>query len=804
MKTYQSHNYTKNVITITPDTLATGANHCHNLLPTADNEFLSTMSSLDVCVEGNFEPFHYLQLDDGRLVALFLSGTMVYSLVFSSIKNQTTATPIKLVTTLDALPSCAVNSGNSVFLMMPEGAYRIDYDADNNRWTDLGFMPPLPPIEITATEHTDFAATIPSISLTGDYTHWQGTLNKNDLSTLSTHLLEAYSQLSLNAAAAGFFIQPVLARYHLLDDNGNVLFSSQPSMVSTPSGFQCIAPLNISTNDFATLNSVNLNATGYKIGVSAKSLNDSPWINIVASAVIEVTPLLDPIDSKATVQCRLDAIDATHGNLVVYMPGTSITMNPAEEYRRDMVKNAIASFESIASELALFPYPYSNGFATKALSPQSHFVKARHAATQPFTAMSALAMGDTILWGDLTSLRPSAPSLLSLCATTKRDSGFWRACVSVTFSSGNERMVWSGSGDDNCPQLINPLIAYPCSDANEISISISCGGSIVRESFPLTPLPGHNCAIYLHHSLKPFAITTATDMYIVPSQHTIVNPNSGRMAVSCLSAPFNLLASQQIGCGEIVAITPAVRSTSSWDFARTHAYAFTSTGTYAISVNAARSAISAHIIDNRHIINKYMVAFANNAVYAIASGDLISITGSRAATLRRNINATAIAWDNSKHLLWALGNTATARLLDFDRNIEVTCSVPYPALLFSADGLLLVSYGNDVKISNNTYAASTPVMWQHSAFIGSPQCRIIGVTLFISASHFDGTISLRAHGGAGIDNSYPITTLNINGAINSPIYLKIAAPHRPYINISIDANTSPDFTLHSVKLKINP
>lgn len=199
-----------------------------------------------------------------------------------------------------------------------------------------------------------------------------------------------------------------------------------------------------------------------------------------------------------------------------------------------------------------------------------------------------------------------------------------------------------------------------------------------------------------------------------------------------------------------------------------------------------------------------MVAFANNAVYAIASGDLISITGSRAATLRRNINATAIAWDNSKHLLWALGNTATARLLDFYRNIEVTCSVPYPALLFSADGLLLVSDGNDVKISNNTYAASTPVMWQHSAFIGSPQCRIIGVTLFISASHFDGTISLRAHGGAGIDNSYPITTLNINGAINSPIYLKIAAPHRPYINFSIDANTSPDFTLHSVKLKINP
>lgn len=41
MKTYQSHNYTKNVITITPDTLATGANRCHNLLPTATRIFLA-------------------------------------------------------------------------------------------------------------------------------------------------------------------------------------------------------------------------------------------------------------------------------------------------------------------------------------------------------------------------------------------------------------------------------------------------------------------------------------------------------------------------------------------------------------------------------------------------------------------------------------------------------------------------------------------------------------------------------------------------------------------------------------------
>lgn len=797
------HKSNKKVISISPSTLSKGADVCHNLQSSPINEQLIPIPPLATISEGNYEPFHYLQLDDGTLVVLFLSGTAVYHLIVNNEESLSFPSQPIYITTLDERPLCAINSGNTIYLMMPEGTYRLDYNTDANNWTDLGYMPPFPPLEITATENTEFSATIPAIPLYGNYPHWRGTLNKADLSTLSTHLLEAYAELKQNATATGFFIQPVLARYHLLDRDGNVIFTSQPIMVSEPSGFQCTNLLTFSTNDFSTLNSLNLIATGYKISVSTTSLANSPWAEVVASAVVEVTPLLDPIDAKASAQCRLDAIDSTHGNLAVYMPGTSVTMVPADNSRCDMVTAAVASFETIASELAQFPYPYINGINATIFSSQSHFVNTRRAATLPFSSQSALAMGDTILWGNVSMLRPSAPSLPFFAASRNNESGFWRACVSITFTSGDERMVWSGSGNNNCPSLLSPLLAYPCNDAKEISISISCDGKIVRESFPLSPLPGSNYAIFLHPSLKPFAITTTTDMYIVPSQHIIRTFKAGSVAVSRLNNPFNLLATQSISCGNIVTFTPAVRSTSSWDFARTHAYAFSTSGVYAISVNAAINAISAHIIDNRHVISKKHITFANSSVYAIASGDLISITGSKATTLRRDIDASAIAWDNNTHFLWIYDNSSKMRIIDIERNIEASCDALSNAQLFSADGNLLISNGNEVKSPNLKNTISTPIKWQHTIFLDSPQSQIIGATFFIASSQFDGTISIRAHSGAGTENSYPITTLNIKGAINAPIPIRIYAPHRSYLIININANVSPDFIFSNITLQLS-
>lgn len=97
----------------------------------------------------------------------------------------------------------------------------------------------------------------------------------------------------------------------------------------------------------------------------------------------------------------------------------------------------------------------------------------------------------------------------------------------------------------------------------------------------------------------------------------------------------------------------------------------------------------------------------------------------------------------------------------------------------------------------------TNIKWSHTITILNPRQRISLASFMISASQFNGTISLRCHGGADDKNSYPITTLNINGAINAPIPMRIITPPRPYITIEIAGNSSSDFELRSIQLLFN-
>ena len=60
----------------------------------------------------------------------------------------------------------------------------------------------------------------------------------------------------------------------------------------------------------------------------------------------------------------------------------------------------------------------------------------------------------------------------------------------------------------------------------------------------------------------------------------------------------------------------------------------------------------------------------------------------------------------------------------------------------------------------------TNIKWSHTITILNPRQRISLASFMISASQFNGTISLRCHGGAGDKNSYPITTVYINAERN--------------------------------------
>lgn len=799
MKTHKQPKNTFSTIQIRPSTIDENTSICCNLQPNPiDKNSLIPLLPPSIIASGNYIPFHSFSLSNGNIIVILLSETQIYYILLNE-KNNTPS----YITTLNSTPYCAVTTNETTLLMTYEGIYRIDYDSETNSWTDLGIMPQFPGINIEATNITTFSASTNEQQLSDSYRHWQGTLSHDDTKSLTTNLILSYNQIQHDAATCGFFIQPILARYHLLDKYDNILYSSTPTMVSAPNGFQCIQPLTLTTNNFSSINRFTLNAYGFQIKATTQPLTHSPWAEIVASVIIETTPILDPIDIKTSASCRLDYIDASTGEIIAYMPGASIGMSPSSTHCISIIKNALSSFSNIASEFSRFPYPYIHGIPSEPIALSIHGTPAKDEFCHRFSAHTATSCGDTILWGNIINFSPFAPSIADITLSTLSNSGFWRGYVSITFASGTETIVWSGEGEDNCPTLISPLLAYPNKYATKMTIGIACGETILKQSFPLTPMPNYNYAIYINSTLTPIKITQTAQSFIIPTQYSTPVIKNGSIAVSRPETPLNLTAMLNISSGDIMKITPAVRSSSAWDFARTHAYVFTTSGIYATSVNATHSALSAHIIDNRQIMSPHAVSFANNLVYAIASNDLISISGSKSTTIKTNTNIEKIAWDNTSHLLWASERGQPfISLFDSKKHFYSSHIYSQNCHLYSIANTLLIN-SNEILYKSTPQIKNIDINWRYSFNIPQPHQHITLASFFISASQFNGEISLRCHNGTGIENSYPITTLNISGAINAPIPIRIYPSQQHCISISISGNTSPDFQLHNIQVLLS-
>lgn len=796
MKTIKNTNTQSTVININPSTLGNGTIACHNLSIAPHGALTPTFCPSQI-IKGNYTPIHHFTHHDGSVSVFLLSGN---TLSVCKIKDNTPSTIVE-ITTFNHTTHCGINSGNSALLMTDKGIYRIDFNPISNCWVDLGFMPQFPAIKITSTNLTNISASTQPFPLSDNYPHWQGSLNKNDRKTLTTNLLNTYDTLLQNASTAGFYAQPILVRYHLLDSSRNILFSSQPTMIAPPSGFQCIDAITLSTSDFHNINSATLSLNAFQLKVEATPLVNSPWMSIVDSVVIETTPIIDPINHSDSAQCRLGGSDATSGNITAYLPGTSITMTPNDTYRTALTKNFHASFRDIASPLTQISLPFVNGISTTI----SYAPTSGNALTQtptPFTALTSQSCGDCIVWGNVSQLHPFAPSIGDITSATNEDSGYWRAFVSVEFDNSNDIIVWSGEGENNLPSLLSPLLSYPNRHASKITIATSCNGNIVRQSYPLTPHPHYNYAYYLHPSLTPFAITTSAQSFIIPSQYTTPTLQIGTIGIANICNPTSLISTHKISEGEIVAITPTVKTASSWNFARTHIYAFTTLGTLAVSINASRTTITSHLIDNRKITSSQSVAFTNKAVYAIASCDLIAITGSKSTTVAHNLPITSLSWNNNTHILYISSTTPNLMYqYDIENNRMSTCDITPNSDLYSTSTKTLIHSPQGIALFDGTSTYSD-IKWTHTMTLDNISQRITLASVYISASHFNGTISIRGDSGAGIENSYPITTLNIKGAINAPIPIRIISPPRPYISISIQGTTTPDFQLHNIQLRI--
>lgn len=809
---------------------------CLNMRRKADasSAVLVPVGTPRVVTQGEYVPFFSFKHLNGE-ETLFMTASNLLCV-------KTSDAPLEQLALLPSGPLTAVAVGDKVCIMTQSGPVWTKYEKDKKSWTYMGYMPEFPVIRLCVKDMRQFSASTIPRQLMCDYTHWQGHLNDVDASVLSEDLKELYTSLASQAMQSGYYLQPVVVRYQLFDDMGVMLYESAPVLLSPPSGFQLtdsvISNVGVDGGKYCNVEGFSATATGFRIGIDAPELLTSPWREVVSKVKILISPQLHPIDYNIDASHRLENATATSGVLRAYLPGMACEMVADTPRREKLVKTMIAHFSSHEKTLAIINRPFSGGIVdgvtfemvdysdaekdcrslVKMLSEsQLKFVAddyqkaVMRAISIPhsFSATTAINSGDVILWGGITPIRYGGYPIGMFTAETTN--GEWCANIKVTFADGEETVVWKGEGNDNAPLSLLPILSYPHPDASLMTITVSYSDGVVRSrTFNLMPMG--DMAIFIDTSFTPILLTDEQDAYVIPAVKIKKDFHSGTMLTSISSSPMHITSVLQATQGRIVAITPAVRSSSAWDFARTHLYAFSTAGIYAVAINSSRNVTAARLLDHRGVLSANAVVATDDAVVAIAGGDLVSVSGSRVNTLISASGFENIGWNMPYRELWCRGNGGEVKVISsngtYRRDIKVNN-------MFTSLGghLYLLSGGNLLDASVEERCEETEVYWgarmlsdevvaplaMHRLRLMRPQ--LISWHLFSSKA--DVMLSLRGDVGVGIKSSHPIIKMNVMGSLNAPIPARVIAPARQALVVEISGKVSADTHFNSVQLLLS-
>ncbi len=817
--------------------MGNNATVCRNMRQSTDDSGLVPVGMPKEIAEGNGKPFFLFRDSNGKKTLFLKSGNIV-SYISLDAENRAA----KELATLPSEPYCATASGETVIIMTSEGGFRVYHDEETDKWSAAGLMPSLPAISIIASSTATFSSTIPARVLSGGYTRSQGNLTAADTNAISGDLLNAYNDICTKASNAGYYVQPVMACYRLYDKDGVMLYESAPVLVSTPSGFQCTeaiaTTINASSGIFSNADPYTLKATGFKLGIVSPELAESPWGETVAAVEITVTPQLHPVDFLAKASNRLEPSNATQGILRMYLPGTANGMVASTAQRDKMTIATAERMEMVASPIMLYAKPFAGGISATAgeiietscitmLTPAEETKRHRQQLStkvpgrdrllqdtnspHSFTARTATATGDLITWGDITPRLFDGYAAGTFAATT--GGGRWRACIKTVSGSRGETVVWHGEGESNAPLTFSPLLSYPHPDATEMTIKVSYDdGRTLSGKFPLKPSPNRRMAYYLSPEGKPIALDTELEAYVIPAEERKAERHPGTIMCSRTVSPTEVNSVLEVSQGRIATITPAVRSSSSWDFARTHLYAFTTTGIYAVSVSGTRKAIAANIIDPRGVAGEEAVTYNNDNVYAIADGQAIKVHGSQSETIDSQTGFKSIGWSGALNELWFITHDGKSIVYQTDYDGYYFRDTPEATSLFSAGGELFALAGNKIlNLSSETENDRQQIEWKSRLAIDGTTAplhrtnqsinKLSSISWRIFSANADIKLSLRGDGGAGEANSYPMLALGVKGSINNPISARVIAPARPYITFAVSGKPGKMLRVERIEVK---
>lgn len=724
----------------------------------------------------------------GKRVVWFTKGSILGYAVCDAGKMPDMSCEVSALGILDGEPVHVCDLGYGTVRVMVKGSRAVYASYDTvGTMTFRGRMPRLPWLHFVRKGERNISSGAVEVALSGKSDPRGSTLAADDAAAVSRAAISAYARLKSHANGMGMFLQPVIARYRLLDGAGATIVVSPPVMIGASDGAQCRGEFQlVSTDSLATLSAGSIAGKSFGIAVEGMEEIVAPWSGIVRRLVVEVCPETEVVDMDAECMTRVsnDGRDVT---VHVTLPtGT-------EESLRRKVFGVLASEDKFEEHLVVedpfgagcdrqvdIPaYPAAKRI-TEVYVPGAHPL--RDAVMYGFVGEAG---GWTVACGESRELFEGYPAE---CFATDTASGGWRALVEVDVARSDgsmRRFVSACSGEGNAPAELSPLLMFPDINARKMTVSIETGGVVTSETYRLRPVTGVACACYLNDGCKGMMPRGAADE--LPAHGGGVTGIVERHGYAGIFADATLgheLDSMVMDGGTLVAAYPAPRGGGSWDFSRVRMLLFGSAGTWVATIDGKGKFHSFAPMDGRPVAGEGAICRASGAKglthYVAAGEDVIEVTRSGVSTLLTHCCADSVGWCGRRNELWLSGGEKPLRRVN-PRWPEEVIEVGVPAAgLCQWNGRQLIveeeGYVRDVSAEEDGEVdAAIALRYER------PDGWSGGLMVDFNAAQYDGTIGV--YGDNGSELPELLCSYAIKGALNAPAFVRLAAPGRRFVEM---------------------
>ena len=673
-----------------------------------------------------------------------------------------------------------------------------------------------PAVRLIATSGSPVTATVDKRTLSSDLTERH--LKESDAKALIEDLCGAYRQLCETAAGSGAALQPALARYKLIDKDGRCVFTSPTLFLSHSSATQCSEYIELYRHEGNTLQGYTLEARPWHLDIvlPAEARDDIKRLDVT------MTPLFHPYDTTMNANVFMVLRTGTGDPIArISLPGVS--RSTSENFGQCIVREAFARMDELEKPVISIHNPFNgtertvraalaastdpmadtkaiSHALTKSVAPSDRIASLLSAPNR-FSAAIVADSGSTLMWSGINTHR--APSCSpEIFAAGKGETVTWGATVAVRFhgNKGVSKTYMSGSGGFH---TLGAILSYPAADAEEIGISVNCGGKFYNGTFPLSTDSSGRYALYMSPKLK--SIELVEDKNPLFFNYDDASENlEGYAVFTGRNLPLETKGYCNMGAKCVGAVNRKALN-QAWDFGRSRFIAATTDAILSLAV-ARNGEVSVNKLSEKGILRTDAMIAADNGNICLLQDGIIHILKNTGGLERLETEGEhkyqALAWNGVFAELWALtdddGCIVSGKGYSYHRN-DISpssfvnaggesfgiCPEGIAELAEEEAGSCRITHIRDFDITG--YAASIRKGDRQPANIRS-------LILNMQGASVDGRADISAISLDG-KREFLIRTIYLSGSCTAPVRIPLITRLFKRLRISFSALVSEDFRL---------